>query len=176
MDIPRTADDVAPLLDTMSSLLSEMATIREKAIQLTATATELDGRLRVTVNAKGLVIDTVVDEDALATVTASRLGAAFTAATQRAAQDVAQQSQELWAPAIEKQQALPRATDILDGLPDFGSFFAAMPEPPTTAPGEADDEVYVEIQEQPTHDDSAPHYEELHEPDERRSTFTDRAW
>ncbi|GAB92222.1 YbaB/EbfC family nucleoid-associated protein [Gordonia rhizosphera] len=174
MGFPRTADDVEPLLDTMNSLISEMGVIRERAATLTATATELEGRLRVTVNAQGLVVETALDDEILGEVTAARLGAAFTAATQRAAQEVAQKTHELWAPIIEKQKSLPRATDILDGLTDFGKLFGAKPEPPQT-PSRSADEVYMEVEETKAADDE-PHYEELSEPDPTRGRFTDRAW
>ncbi|MFW0783845.1 YbaB/EbfC family nucleoid-associated protein [Gordonia sp. CPCC 206044] len=175
MDFPRTADDVEPLLDTMSSLIGEMGTIREQAATLTATATELEGRLQVTVNARGLVVHTVVDEDALSSTTASRLSSAFTAATQGAAQEVAKKTQELWAPVIEMQKSLPRATDILDGLPDIGSLFGPQPEPPSTAPSEPADEVYVEVEETAIADDE-PHYEDLSTASPKRHSVTDRAW
>ncbi|MYR07556.1 hypothetical protein GTV32_15145 [Gordonia sp. SID5947] len=176
MEFPRTADDVAPLLDTMNSLMSEMGEIRQTAAALTATATELGGRVQVTVNARGIVVETVVDEDALTTVTARDLGAAFTSATQKAAQQVAEKAQELWAPIIEKQKSLPRASNLLDGLSDITTMFGTRSEPPLHPHRHDDpDEVYVEVEETAAIDDE-PHYEETSEREPRRGTITDRAW
>ncbi|MFW0796535.1 YbaB/EbfC family nucleoid-associated protein [Gordonia sp. CPCC 205515] len=182
MDFPRTADDIEPLLGTMNSLLSDIASTRTKAIELTATASELDGRVQVSVNARGIVTETILDEDALTTLTPQRLGAAITAAAQAAAQEVNARTQELWAPITAKQQSLPRASQIFDGLPDIAAKLADRPEPaltpPTrTAPAAADDDMYYEDIEAHTNTvDDEPHFEYAREPEQRRDSFTDRAW
>lgn len=181
MDFPRTANDVEPLLETMNTLLRDITTTRDKAVALTATATELDGRVRVSVNARGVVTETILDDDALTTVTPARLGAAITAAAQAAAYEVNLKTQELWAPITAKQQSLPRASHIFDGLPDIAATLRDRPEPPLTppshtAPSDDDTAFYEDIESEVDTVDDEPHFEDVTEPEERRNSFTDRAW
>ncbi len=177
MDFPRTADDVDALVGTMNSILGDIATTLPKATALTATAAELDGRVRVSVNARGIVTETAIDEDALTTVTAARLGAAITAAAQAAAHEVGTKAQEVWAPITEAQRSMPRASDILDGLPDISTMFGVKPEPPLTPPHHepTDAEVYVELEHPATTDDE-PYFEDAQDATAGRGPFTDRAW
>ncbi|MYR07551.1 hypothetical protein GTV32_15120 [Gordonia sp. SID5947] len=166
MQFPRTADDVDSLLGSLNSLVGEITDARQKVAALTATATDLDGRVTVSVNARGIVTETLIDEDVFTQVTPQRLGAAITGAAQKAAAEVNTAAAEVWRPINERRNALPRASEALDGLPRFDELSADPPVPPMTPPPHNAPAV-----------DDEPYFENVEDrEDPPRTSFRDSAW
>ncbi len=174
MEFPRNADDVGTLMGDLNKLVGDITVAQQKSLALTATATGLDGRITISVNARGIVTEVLVDDDTLTQVTGRTLGAAITTTTQKAAAEVDQKMAEVWAPINARQNALPSAKDafgglaqFFDGLPDIDNLFTSSPQPPLTPPGHPAPEA--------TNDDV--YYEHVEDRDEPTSgSVQDRAW
>ncbi|MFW0783840.1 YbaB/EbfC family nucleoid-associated protein [Gordonia sp. CPCC 206044] len=181
MEFPRTADDVDSLMGSLNSLVGEITDARNKVAALTATASELDGRVTVAVNARGIVIDTILDEDVFTQVTPHRLSSAITSAAQKAAAEVNATAAEVWQPINDRRNDLPRASDALEGLPNIDGLLGTPPEPPLTPPRHrglpADDESSYEELEITTKPTEEPYFENLEDRDDPpRTSFRDSAW
>ena len=99
--------------------LAELAIVEKKRAALTSTATAADGTVAVTVDARGVVSETTVDESYLGEYELADLGDFITAAAQEAAADVAMRSAELLAPLAERRARFPSLSDVVDGAPDI---------------------------------------------------------
>nr|WP_272918266.1 YbaB/EbfC family nucleoid-associated protein [Gordonia sp. SID5947] len=161
-------------MGNLNSMVSRISEAQHRALALTATATGLDGQITVSVNARGIVTEVLVD-DALTQVTGKHLGEAITAAAQKAAAEVDEQLAEVWDPINQQQAAFPRskdafaglASDFLAGLPDIDDLLGSRPQPPLTPPGRRRTEP----------DDQEVYFEDAEERPERPSNgFQDRAW
>ena len=73
----------------------------------------------VTVDARGVVSKTDVDESYLDDYELADLGDFVTAAAQEAAGEVGRRSAELLAPLAERRARFPSLSDIVDGAPDI---------------------------------------------------------
>ncbi|GAB89142.1 YbaB/EbfC family nucleoid-associated protein [Gordonia rhizosphera] len=111
MEFPCNADDVDTLMGDLNKLIGDITVAQQKALTLTATATGLDGRITVSVNARGIITEVLVDDDTLTQVTSHTLGTVITEAAQKAAAEVDQKMTEVWAPINAHQNALPSAKD-----------------------------------------------------------------
>lgn len=166
MDFPRNADDVDDLMSSFNTLVDEIAEARTKVAALTATASELEGRVRVTVNARGVVIETFLDDDVAEQVPTPRLASAITAAAQSAAAQVGTEAARIWDPINERRGGLPRASDVLAGIPKFDELLGSAPEPPLT----------VEHKNPTDSPGDLSTYEDVELPESADSSFNQRAW
>ncbi|MFJ4650431.1 YbaB/EbfC family nucleoid-associated protein [Nocardia sp. NPDC088792] len=120
-------NDAAVLLDGFTQQLHALAEAQRRRAELTATATACDKRIRVTVNADGLLIHTEFADD-IADIRYPDIAAAMTAAVQAAATEVRRRCEELLAPIRTERARLPKLSEIVEGAPDFG--FLLPPAPP----------------------------------------------
>lgn len=107
------------VLALVSEQMADIAAVQREQAQLTASAEEADGLVEVTVDARGHVIKTVIDESYLDEYELEELGGHVTAAAQTAAQLVAQRSAALMMPIEERRRMMPALSDIADGAPDL---------------------------------------------------------
>lgn len=107
------------VLALVSEQMADIAAVQREQAQLTATADEADGLVQVTVDARGHVIETVIDESYLEEYELEELGGHVTAAAQTAANDVAQRSAALMMPIEERRRMMPSLSDIADTAPDL---------------------------------------------------------
>lgn len=107
------------VLALVSEQMADIAAVQREQAQLTASAEEADGLVEVTVDARGHVIKTVIDESYLDEYELEELGGHVTAAAQAAAQLVAQRSAALMMPIEERRRMMPALSDIADGAPDL---------------------------------------------------------
>ncbi|MEV0672991.1 YbaB/EbfC family nucleoid-associated protein [Mycobacterium sp. NPDC050441] len=107
------------VLALVSEQMADIAAVQREQEQLTATADAAAGLVEVTVNARGHVIETVIDESYLDEYELEELGGHVTAAAQSAAQVVAQRAAALMVPISERRKMLPSLSDIVDGAPDL---------------------------------------------------------
>jgi DNA-binding protein YbaB len=99
--------------------MADLALVQTKRAGLSATATAAGGTVVITVNAQGIVSNTVVDESYLDDYALADLGNYVTAAAQAAAGDVQRQSAELLAPLAERRERFPSLSDVVNGAPDI---------------------------------------------------------
>ncbi|MFI6165459.1 YbaB/EbfC family nucleoid-associated protein [Nocardia sp. NPDC051052] len=118
MSNERAKGDVADLLDTVSQHIRSIAEVQQKRVTLTATATAAKGRVRITVNADGVVIDTEFSDD-IDELSYDEIADAVTEATQDAAAEVARKAEELIEPIRQSRSRLPSLSSMVEGLPDL---------------------------------------------------------
>ncbi|WP_166906862.1 YbaB/EbfC family nucleoid-associated protein [Mycobacterium sp. DL440] len=107
------------VLALVSEQMADIAAVQREQEQLTARAEAADGLVEVTVDARGHVIETVIDESYLEEYELEELGGHVTAAAQSAAHIVAQRAAALMMPISERRKMLPSLSDIVDGAPDL---------------------------------------------------------
>lgn len=101
--------------------MADLAVAREKRAALTARAVVADETVEVTVDARGVVTKTVIDESYLDEFDFADLGGYITAAAQAAAGEVGRRGAELLAPLRDRRKLMPSLSDIVDGAPDLQS-------------------------------------------------------
>jgi DNA-binding protein YbaB len=111
--------ELADALALVQEHLAELAIVEKKRDALSATATAADGTVTVTVDARGVVSDTAVDESYLDEYELADLGDFVTVAAQEAAGEVGRRSAELLAPLAERRARFPSLSDVVDGAPDI---------------------------------------------------------
>lgn len=135
------------VLALVSEQMADIAAVQREQAQLTASAEVADGLVEVTVDARGHVIETVIDEAYLEEYELEELGGHVTEAAQSAAQLVAQRSAALMMPIEERRRMLPSLSDIVDSAPDLRDLTRSVY-------GE-DDAVGVSVPEDDERDESA---------------------
>ncbi|WP_405179626.1 YbaB/EbfC family DNA-binding protein [Nocardia sp. NBC_01377] len=123
--------DMMTMLEGLDEQMRGIADVQLKRSKLTATASTCEARITVTVNADGLLIQTVFADD-IADLTFDEIAEGMTEAVQKAAQEVDRLSQELLAPLRERKSQLPKLSDIIEGAPDLGARMPVAPPPPTS--------------------------------------------
>ncbi|MEU0507353.1 YbaB/EbfC family nucleoid-associated protein [Nocardia sp. NPDC005998] len=114
----QTKGDVADLLDTINLHIRSIAEVQQQRVELTATATAGEGKVRITVNADGVVIETRFADD-IDELDYDEIADAVTDATQEAAAEVARKAEELIAPIRKTRSRLPSLSSMVEGLPDL---------------------------------------------------------
>ena len=107
------------VLALVSEQMADIAAVQREQAQLTGSAEAADGLVEVTVDARGHVIETVIDESYLDEYELEELGGHVTSAAQSAAQLVAQRAAALMVPIGERRKTFPSLADIVDGAPDL---------------------------------------------------------
>lgn len=125
MDNDRAKGDLADLLDTVNLHIRSIAEAQRQRVELTATATAAKGRVQITVNADGVVIETRFADD-IDELDYDEIADAVTDATQEAAMEVARRANELIAPIQRTRSQLPSLSEMVAGLPDLKT---RVPEP-----------------------------------------------
>ncbi len=126
MDSDAARHELTEALALLQEHMSELAVVERKRGALSATAAVADGTVVVTVNAHGVVSNTVVDETYLDEHDLADLGNFVTAAAQDAARDVERQAARLLAPLAERRARFPSLADIVDGAPDIRDLLATV--------------------------------------------------
>lgn len=121
--------DMMTMLDGLNEQMRGIAEIQLKRSKLTATATACDERIQVTVNADGLLIQTVFGDD-IADLSYDEIAEGMTEAVQKAASEAEARGQALMAPLRERKSKLPKLSDIIEGAPDLGSRMPVAPPAP----------------------------------------------
>ncbi|WP_410873874.1 YbaB/EbfC family DNA-binding protein [Nocardia sp. A7] len=125
----RLRADMMTMLDGLGEQMRGIAEIQLKRSRLTATGTACEERITVTVNADGLLIQTVFADD-IAELSYEEIAEGMTEAVQKAATEVGSLSEKLLAPLRERKAALPKLSDLIDGAPDLGSRMPVEPPAP----------------------------------------------
>ncbi|MGY2008197.1 MULTISPECIES: YbaB/EbfC family nucleoid-associated protein [Nocardia] len=132
----RLRADMATMLEGLGEQFRGIAELQKQRSLLTATVTACDKRIEVTVNADGVLIATRFADDVL-DLSLEEIAENITAAVQAAAAEVAGRGRELMAPLLERRNALPKLSEIVEGAPDLGAMIPTAPAPPLTPPDPA---------------------------------------
>ncbi|MFC3961059.1 YbaB/EbfC family nucleoid-associated protein [Nocardia jiangsuensis] len=128
--------DMAALVEGLGEQFRGIAELQRSRALLTETVRVCDQRIEVTVNADGVLVATKFGDDVL-DLSLEEIAENITAAVQTAAARVAERSRELMQPLLERKNALPKLSDIVEGAPDLGSLMPTAPPPPLTPPDPA---------------------------------------
>lgn len=139
MDNDQLRHEMDHLMALVQEQMTDFADLQKKQATMTATGTAADDTVQVTVDAQGMVIKTVIDEDYLKDFEFEELGEHVTTAARTAATKAAQQIAELVAPLTERNKELPSMADLGGGLGDFSALIdqfmqAANPDPARSEP------------------------------------------
>ncbi|MDF3340290.1 YbaB/EbfC family nucleoid-associated protein [Mycolicibacterium septicum] len=114
------------VLALVQEQMADIAAVQREQAQLTASAKAADGLVEVTVDARGHVVETVIDETYLDEYELEELGGHVTEAAQSAAQLVAQRSAALMMPIEERRRMMPSLSDVVDSAPDLRDLTRAV--------------------------------------------------
>lgn len=124
--------DAAGILGDFEQQIGAIARAARRRAELTATGYAEDGRVAVTVNADGAVLDTRFS-GRIEELPYPMIAAAVTAAAQSAAAEVARQAEELLAPVAEQRARMPALSELIADVPDLP--LPDIPAPPRPEPG-----------------------------------------
>ncbi len=119
MDNDAARHELAEALALVQEHMAELAIVEKKRSALSATVSAAAGSVVVTVDSRGVVSKTTVDETYYDHHDLAELGNYFTAAAQAAAGDVERQTAELLAPLARRRAQFPSLSDIVEGAPDI---------------------------------------------------------
>lgn len=129
------------VLALVQEQMADIAAVQREQAQLTANAKAADGLVEVTVDARGHVVETVIDETYLDEYELEELGGHVTEAAQSAAQLVAQRSAALMMPIEERRRMMPSLSDVVDSAPDLRDLTRAVyGNDDAVRPGEPEDD------------------------------------
>ncbi|ATL65745.1 YbaB/EbfC family nucleoid-associated protein [Nocardia terpenica] len=122
----------ADIMDMVRAGIDNIARAQREQARLVASATAARGRVTVTVNAQGVVIETRFSSD-IEDLGYAEIARAVTQAAQDAAAQVRKRTREIFEDVRKDQERMPRLSEFLPGMPDVRDM---MPEPPevSTAP------------------------------------------
>lgn len=128
--VPPTFEPSPTMMSALADMQTHIQAIAEaqnKRVKLTGKGSVHKGRVQVTVNANGVIIETKLSKD-VSDLSYGDIAKAITQAAQQAAQDVQTQTAELLAPVKQAQAKLPKMSELIEGLPDLESQIPTEPE------------------------------------------------
>lgn len=127
MDNDAARHELVEALALVQEQMADLAAIEQQRAELSATATAADETVTVTVDADGLISETVVDKAYLDDHELADLGHHVTVAAQAAVRDVQIQWAELLAPLAERRARFPSLSEVVDGVPDLRNLVGRHP-------------------------------------------------
>ncbi|MEU0503790.1 YbaB/EbfC family nucleoid-associated protein [Nocardia sp. NPDC005998] len=120
-------------MDAVQKGMQSIAEAQEERVKLSARASEAGGRVTVTVNADGIVVETRFGGD-IDELSYDEIATAVTKAAQTAAADVRARSESVMAAASQGFGAIPEFDELADDIPDFTKLLPPAPEVPLAPP------------------------------------------
>jgi hypothetical protein len=124
--------ELAAILNGVQDQLRTIADIHTARAELLSTASVLNNRVTITLNADGTVVETKFGAG-IEDLSYAEIARAVTDAAQRAAADLARRNKELMAPLQEKRARMPKLSDMIEGLSELK--LPQAPEPSLAPPG-----------------------------------------
>ncbi|WP_024800379.1 YbaB/EbfC family nucleoid-associated protein [Nocardia sp. BMG51109] len=109
--------------------IGRYAEVQRQRTYLTGTGSARRGKVTVTVNADGALTDVKFGRN-VEELEYPELSKALLEAADAAVADVRRKNEELLAPVQEEQARLPRMSDLVPGMPDFGSIMPSSEPAP----------------------------------------------
>lgn len=103
----------------MRDQLADIAAVQKKQAELKVDGQAAEGSVEVTVNARGQVVNAVIDKSYLDDHDFEDLAGHITEAAQAAAGEAGRRVAEMLAPINERHKNLPSFSDIVEGLPEL---------------------------------------------------------
>lgn len=126
------------LLALAQEQLADIAAVQREQAKVIGCATAADGLVEVTVDARGHVVKTVIDESYLEEYELAELADHITEAAQAAARRATQRVSEMMAPISDRRNRFPAMSEVIDGAPDLRDLTPPWLESdPAPTPGEA---------------------------------------
>ncbi|NUS45416.1 MAG: YbaB/EbfC family DNA-binding protein [Mycobacteriaceae bacterium] len=132
----------AQVMNDFHAQMADIGRMQQLRATLVATGYAADKRVAVSLNADGIVIETVFADD-IGDLDHDEIAAAVTAAGQAAARDLQRQTDEVHAPLLERRARMPKLSEIIgtiEGLEDFPAPPAVSLAPPGSPDRVAADE------------------------------------
>jgi hypothetical protein len=136
------AEEAAAAYESLQRQMAQIAEAQRQRVKLTASASVRDGRVTATVNADGLLIETVFADD-IDELSYAEIATAVTEATQLAAAETARKSAELVAELRGERERRPKLSELFPGLADVEAMMPVEPPVPTAVPDPEDAEEEV---------------------------------
>ncbi|WP_405167250.1 YbaB/EbfC family nucleoid-associated protein [Nocardia sp. NBC_01499] len=124
-------------MDEVQSQLRTIAQLQHQRLALIGKASERGGRVTVTVNADGVLIDLKFGRG-VEDLEYAELARAILKATQDATADVTRRTEELMAPIQQDRARLPKLSDLVEGMPDISSMMPTVERAPRSKPDAPD--------------------------------------
>lgn len=124
--------DFAAIMDGVQEQMRTIAQVQQRRSELIATATARGKKVSVTVNADNKVVDVKFGGD-IEELTYPEIAKAVVDAAQRACTEVADKTTHLMAPLQEQQAALPKLSDLVEGMDEID--IPGSVQAPTARPG-----------------------------------------
>ena len=119
MSIESARDRLGDVLAGVRDQLADIAAVQKKQAELKVDGQAAEGSVEVTVNARGQVVNAVIDKAYLDDHDFEDLGGHITEAAQAAAGEAGRRVAEMLAPINERHKNLPSFSDIVEGLPEL---------------------------------------------------------
>jgi DNA-binding protein YbaB len=126
-------EQVDNMLETLRRQQSELEEVRDKLAALRAAAWSSDRSAKVTVNAAGVVVDTVIAPEA-SRARPETLAKAFTEAAQRAAREVQELAAAVTAPITRAADEVADMPALIPGAPSLRELRGSLAVPEPTGP------------------------------------------
>ncbi len=147
------------LLQELAQQREDMSTLQQRLAAVMGTAKSTNDLVTAWVNARGILIQLQFHPDALERAGGlDALGRHITQATQKAAQEVKLQIDEILGPMRDRVKAMPQLSEMFPGIPDIDDYIPEPVEPSTEppfsperqTPVDDDDEYYESLEQRPT--------------------------
>jgi DNA-binding protein YbaB len=117
--------DFANVLALVQDQMRDLSAMQQKRAALSAKATAADGTVEVTVDARCMVTEIVIDETYLDEFELAELGAHIVGAAQAAGQEIGRRATALTAPLSERRKAISALSGMVD-VPDFAEVLSNL--------------------------------------------------
>jgi DNA-binding protein YbaB len=127
-------NDLAELMALVQDQMRGLSEMQQKREVLTATVKTADGSVDVSVDARGIVTEIVIDESYLEAFELADLGGHITRAAREAAQEVAQRAAALLEPLTQRRGSIRGLSEAAVDLPELGDIMSYLDvaRPPLT--------------------------------------------
>jgi hypothetical protein len=124
--------ELASIREDFAERMRQIGDLQRKRVALTASSSVLHGRITVTVNADGTVVETRFAAN-IGDLTYTEIASGVTQAAQTASAEVARKVRELMQPLHEGRGRMPKLSAFVEGLDEFETLIPVAP-PVSTAP------------------------------------------
>jgi DNA-binding protein YbaB len=130
-------DRVTDVLAGVRDQLADIASLQKEQAALRVDARAADGAVQVTVDARGQLVETVIDKSYLDDHDFDDLGGYVTQAAQAAARDAGRRVAQMLGPINERHKSFPSYSDIVKGVPEL-DYYSGMLKRAADLFGESD--------------------------------------
>lgn len=135
MDNDAARHDFANVLALVQEQMRDLSAMQQKREALSAKATAADGTVEVTVDARCMVTEVVIDETYLDEFELAELGGHIVSAAQAAGQEIGRRAAALGRPLSERRKAISALSGMVD-VPEFAEVISNLNASVPVVPGD----------------------------------------